>query len=102
MATFEIATKANLALTLPGLLVAIHLNLEHPSLLSTVTKTFRDGVSLADKEIIRMTCDDGKTWAGQTIIRHLAEIANSNTSLERAFSVCTWSPVRGDGLLIFV
>jgi hypothetical protein len=80
MASFEIATKANLASVLPGLLVALQIHLEQPSLLPTVTRTFHDGVTLTDKQEIRMTLNDGKTLTGRSIIRHLAEVATSTLS----------------------
>ena len=90
MASFEIATKANLASVLPGLLVALHLQQEPDSLLPTVSKSFHDGATLPSKEAIQMTCSDGKTWSGKAIVRYLAGRAtssNTNTSLQRAASV---------------
>lgn len=94
MANFEIATKANLAMVLPGLLVALQLNLEQPSLVPAVTKTFHDGATLVDKEAVQMTSDDSKSLTGKAIVRHLADIANSNnTSSQRASSVCIWPRV---------
>jgi hypothetical protein len=91
MASFEIATKANLASVLPGLLVALHLQQEQTSLLPSVSKSFHDGPTLPSKEAIQMTCSDGKTWSGKAIVRYLAGLAissNANTSPQRAASVC--------------
>jgi hypothetical protein len=100
MASFEIATKANLASVLPGLLVALHLQQEPNSLLPTVSKSFHDGPTLPSKEAIQMTCIDGKTWSGKVIARYLAELAtssNTNTSPQHAASVCFQS--RGHRIL---
>jgi hypothetical protein len=92
MASFEIATKADLASVLPGLLVALHLQQEQTSLLPTVSKNFHDGATLPHKEAIQMTYSDGKTWSGKAIVRYLADLAsssntNTNTSPQRVASV---------------
>jgi hypothetical protein len=88
MASFEIATKADLASVLPGLLIALHLQQEQT--IPTVSKSFHDGATLPSKEAIQMTCGDGKTWSGKAIVRYLAELASrsdSNTNPQRASSV---------------
>jgi hypothetical protein len=100
MASFEIATKANVASVLPGLLVALNLQQEQTSLLPSVSESFHDCPTLPSKEAIQMTCSDGKTWSGKAIVRYLAELAtssNTNTSPQHAASVCFQS--RGHRLL---
>ena len=90
MASFEIAIKADLASVLPGLLVALHLQQEHTSLLPTVSQSFHDGTNLPSQEAIQMTCSDGETWSGKAIVRFLAELArstNTNTNPQLAASV---------------
>ncbi|TVY84574.1 putative cytoplasmic glutamate--tRNA ligase [Lachnellula suecica] len=77
MASFEIATKANLASVLPSLVIALHLQRQQPSLLPTVSKTYHDGASLPSKEAISMKYFDGKSYSGQVIVRYLADLANS-------------------------
>ncbi|PMD59928.1 glutamyl-tRNA synthetase [Hyaloscypha bicolor E] len=92
MASFQIATKADLASVLPGLLIALHLQQEQTSL-PTVSKSFHDGATLPSKEAIQMTLGDGKTWSGKAIVRYLAELASrsdSNTSPQRASSIQEW------------
>jgi hypothetical protein len=89
MASFEIATKADLVSVLPGLVIALHLQQEQ-TFLPTVSKSFHDGATLPSKEEIQMTCGDGKTWSGKAIVRYFAELASrsdSNTSPQRASSV---------------
>jgi hypothetical protein len=81
MASFEIATGADLASVLPGLVIALHLQQEQT--IPTVSKSFHDGATLPTKEAIQMTCGDGKTLSGKAIVRYFAELASrsdSNTS----------------------
>ena len=78
MASFEIATKADVASVLPGLLIALHLQQEQT--IPTVSKSFHDGATLPSKEAIQMTCGDGKTWSGKAIVRYLAERASRSDS----------------------
>jgi hypothetical protein len=94
MASFEIATKADLASVLPGLLIALYLQQEQT--IPTVSKSFYDGATPPSKEAIQMTYDDGKTCSGKAIVRYLAELASrsdSNTSPQRASSVRVQSRV---------
>jgi hypothetical protein len=58
MASFEIATKANLASVLPGLLIALHLQQEQ-TFLPAVSKSFHDGATLPSKEAIQ---NDLRRW----------------------------------------
>jgi hypothetical protein len=85
MASFEIATQANPALVLPSLLIAGHL--EHTTLLPTIKKSFHEGNTLAGKESIKLTFDDGKTPADRAIVHYFAELALGNASPQHASSV---------------
>jgi hypothetical protein len=90
MGSFEIATKANLASVLPGLLIALYLKQEQTSGLPAVSKSFHDGATLPNKEAMQMTCGDGKTLSGKAIVCYLSELASSsdgNISPQRALSV---------------
>lgn len=90
MASFEVATKANLASVLPSLLVATHLQRQHSSLLPHVFKSFHDGATLTGKDVIQMSLRDGKVLTGFSIVRYLGELANNdsiNTDTKHASSV---------------
>lgn len=94
MASFQIATKANLASLLPTLSIANYLQRELQPSLTTISKSFHDGLTLPNLEVIQMTCDDGKTWFGKSIVRYLAELASSHdgdSEPQHARSVCTQS-----------
>ena len=98
MASFDIATKANLVSVLPALVIAIHIQQEQTSLIPTVSKTFHNGDTLPSKEKIQMASLDGKTLSGKAIIHYLAELASSTEAKgdpKRAASVSPYSYVTG-------
>lgn len=84
MTSFEIATKASLALVLPGLVTGLYLHREHPSLLPTLTQVFHVGHDLGSKQAIRMTNTVGKSWEGKAIVEHLADLVKSSVSPAKA------------------
>jgi hypothetical protein len=84
MASLAIATKANLAVVLPSLLMAGYL--EHTAVLST-TRTFQDQATLSNDAFVQLSLHGGEYLKDEAIIEYFAKIANSNASPEDASSI---------------
>jgi glutamyl-tRNA synthetase len=82
MSDLTIATKADPALVLPSLLIASYL--EQSATLPVLTKSFHEGAALAGKESIQLTFDDGQTLSNKAIVYYFADLANNNTTPQRA------------------
>lgn len=91
MASFDIAARANLATVLPGLLTALHIQREQPSLLPTVSKNLHDVPTLRGEETIQMTSRDGSIWSGKAVVRYLTQLSSNN---DNNIVLQTESPVR--------
>jgi hypothetical protein len=86
MASLEIAAKANPALVLPSVLIA--LQLEHTGLVPAIKRIYQDEETLAGKHSVQLTLEDGKTLADKDILQHFAEIAEKSTGSQRGVAVC--------------
>lgn len=85
MASLEIATKANAALVLSGLLLASHL--EKGGLFPSVTKSFSEGRCLINKELIRLTLTEGRVSTDRAVVGYLSELAIDDNIPHRATKV---------------
>jgi hypothetical protein len=85
MAILKVASKANPAIVLPGLLIAEHL--ERATILPPSTKEFHENDAFAGDESIQLILADGKILSDDSIVDDLVELANGNAGPQRASSV---------------
>jgi hypothetical protein len=88
MANLTAATKAELALVLPSLLVVCHLerNGKLPSSWLPLSKTYRRAAHLGNGKSVEITSPDGegKVWSDRDIIEHLVVSKSEAPSLRIA------------------